>query len=509
MSIFEDIVTEFRGCFNPNPKQPDFNKRCSDTYVIENLCYSLRDDQTQAFQKCVEIDGNEWVFDTFVGDCFSYEDNLLVNRPQNCTGRITTRGRQIRCRRYASRGEPLECCLKNINNCTSGNCFDSNDNTCADKYRDITTNDCIRTITDYCTLKDVSNNDYTTEFQSRWNNVCESAIWKIAYSGTIDSVQCSGNFFEAVPVTNPTQASKILRATFDEFKRRGGSFLDPSLNSSAFLEVQNILFGICQKSPILCYNYFENECVSQLYNDILINPELRKWCGCAVSSDAVDELLNNFGLAKECLTTCNDRDVLQIPTDPSTYPQIQSQTKTNISEDGFQKQVITIEQRNAQFDVLVNFHRRTCQTSTCIIDNLSLNIFDSEINNLQFDQVCPSCSFDDENITCSCTILNNTITTVSSEIPNFRIRQNCTRGSDCVIERDGELVSVPCNNGIPGDELFNQIKERDEENKNLQLRSQASLTNSLFLLFIVVLFILVIILMIFFIIPSKTKKVIV
>jgi len=83
-----------------------------------------------------------------------------------------------------------------------------------------------------------------------------------------------------------------------------------------------------------------------------------------------------------------------------------------------------------------------CASNVCIIDGVTLNIKNSNVGDITFNQLCPFCSGISE---CRCFINDINIITQNSALGSVEINQNCGKSSVCTARSlDGTLKPVPC-----------------------------------------------------------------
>lgn len=114
----------------------------------------------------------------------------------------------------------------------------------------------------------------------------------------------------------------------------------------------------------------------------------------------------------------------------------------------------------------VNNTQATCNQNLCVIDNVSIDILNSQTGNINFNVVCGNCG-GSSGQTCRCIFGDISIFQSGSNTGALNFQQNC--GGNCQIpdpKQFGNFINIDCNTGIPnggptpsGGGIWNTIKE--------------------------------------------------
>ena len=383
-------------------------------------------------------------------------------------------GQSITCKRKSFKANPLNCCLQDYSGCNKNNinaCFEDSSQryTCDPAYRNQSSPGCQDKLTQYCLGLGEYKINNSQEFINRWNgivtydgkqytNLCYNSIYRNLF--TPESTGCL-NPPSNVGVVNSEGfkysrdlVNLMIQKYIDDYN---GNFLYGTESSEYNTQLNTMIWNICYNNPGLCQSSMFKYC-SQVNTDLLQkNPNLSLWCGCYMSNEQYSKYTDLYGISRECTPTCNMSGVISIS-----------------STDGISK--------------------KTCKQSTCVIDDVSINIANSLVGinggGVNFSQICNSCSVEGSNGTCNCTISNINITIIDSEIPNLNIKQQCSSSSICYSDENGYPIQVPC---TEGDDIYNpyaEIDKQSEENKQNAIRLRN--IKIIFLFFIIIILIIII-----------------
>jgi hypothetical protein len=198
------------------------------------------------------------------------------------------------------------------------------------------------------------------------------------------------------------------------------------------------------------------------------DPSLQKWCGCYLPDAQYSRYTDVYRISKECTPSCNLKGVIPLPT-----------------SDGIGV--------------------KTCQQSTCVIDDISIELFSTNVQDFSFTQMCSGCS-GVGNI-CSCTLADTTMKIIDGKLPNLSLTQNCGSGSTCYKEgKDSEgndqKLRVPCSS----DESYDPYEALNKENVKRYYKS-INRRNIRVLLMIVVSLLIVMILYFILHPPNRDDKI--
>lgn len=370
----------------------------------------------------------------------------------------------------------LLCCMLDIDGCNNAGVRSSK---CNADYTNQTSPNCRLLLADYCTGKDIPTGQ-SNIWIDRWTSnetltsisgtsytfyrPCYYNIYRNLYDG--QPTACVDPAFSVASIPN-TQGynydEDLLDLTLTKYIEAGGN-LAANEGTEANVELNEIFYNICSRTPGLCKTSLTNYCAGVTANDIKRNPNLLKWCACYMAPEQYIKYTDLYQISRECTPTCNMSGVIPLP-----------------SEDG-----------NCT---------KLCKQTTCVIDDVSIDISASSSQNVDFTQICGSCS-GGANGVCNCTITNGNFITLDGKTGNIDISQQCSsQNSACYIEtidENGKIVNqkVPCTETIPTD-----YTDQEELNKESAIRQRNLI---MFLIFFIV---LVIIAVVWCILAFTTKTV--
>jgi hypothetical protein len=438
--------------------------------------------------RAMSINGKEWLLEenekrlcfdinrlNFLVTNSSDDPNLpgSVNRSKTDCVNCNPTGFRIKCKRVSYTGDPLKCCLRDkacdFTGIDKYLCFEDdhpNSSACDPSVRDMSGKSCRDRLYDFCI------NDTSVSLADKWlppttsgggyqttpplqpstsdlihidgapydddikprtiSQPCLKALYRNLYEGQASCLKVQGSGSYDTKGGGYLWAKKLLIDTIKELPEHISS-IDP---------LSKFFFSICKSNPSLCEDYLTSKCKSQTKESLVKNHTLLSVCGCYLSDD---QYSNVYGIQKECTSICGRVENIPLSDD---------------SKSGGVK---------------------VCQTSQCVIDDLSVDILRSS-GKVSFEQLCSGCSGG----TCTCTILDNSLTLLDSKY-GLNISQRCGSSSTCYskVQTDqGNTVSfeVPCQgNSLTGD-VSDDLKER----KNL-------LSYKLIIIFLIVIFLFIII----------------
>jgi hypothetical protein len=406
------------------------------------------------------------------------------NGAQCCNGECNYIGESLNCKRKAFKADHLTCCLRDYSGCNKDDvnyCFETSEKkyTCAPEYRDQSGSSCQVELFDYCTgvgnyEVSVSNNQ---EFINRWiSNVeyqgvtyfrpCYYSVYRNMF--TVDSTGCVD------PELNPTKIGTINNTGFTYSQNVVNGMIQRYLNTGGNLastessqnntQLNSMIYEICSTNPGLCQESLFSYCGTVNTDLLQKTPQLSTWCGCYMPSEQYSNYTETYGIQRQCTPTCNMSGVIQLSSNNGV---------------GVKK----------------------CDQSTCVIDDISINIANSLVGvegEVNFTQLCNSCSTGGS--TCNCTIANTNITIINSTIGNFSVEQQCS-SSVCYSTGDNDTtIQVPCD-GSP----YNPYAEIDEQSKINQENAIKSRNIKILILFIILIITIIVIWYFFSNIKPKNK----
>lgn len=210
---------------------------------------------------------------------------------------------------------------------------------------------------------------------------------------------------------------------------------------------QEWVYSVCKQYPGLCGNILKNTiCNNFTQDDLLNDPYKLQWCGCYLSKESYTDYVDSLGVSQECSPFCNRPEVIPL-VDPDTG------------------------------------NPKYCNQSVCIIDDVTITLAKSTLEsqgvgggNLNFNQICNSCSGSGGNgtnvntttnsnsinasttsegvinnnasINCQCILKNFTLTTIGATIEGgINISQACNGNAKCYSSGSssgGNLLEVDC-----------------------------------------------------------------
>lgn len=461
--------------------------------------------RSQAF--CRSIGDNEWYPDFTKSYSCNYNSATEIDRFDTtfgcCSIACSIFGRGYDCLRTHRRGRPKICCFKD-KACKGINgedqkkiCYDSDTGlrSCPLDAQDMASDTCRAIIQDECSNL---NGDPNSQWRANWltnrtitdtanpgntggggtstedltyttpnNPICLHALYRNVYG--INGFGCLGNAPPTVesgiqpPVNTDGFAfgRKMVEDLFTTYIASGGN-IAARQDQEADTEMNDLLFSICSTIPGICASSLQQICSTVTTADLIANPNYQKYCSCYMAPAQYATYTDLYGITKECTPVCNQKGVVGVT-----------------EADG-----ITL---------------RKCAQSTCVIDNVSIDLYKSKINGpLNFSQLCGNCGQGANTGVCSCTLRNLTFKAAEATINGgIAISQQCSGESSCSFEKtgaDGKVtkVSAPCSgaaNYTPGNTVSNTA--------SAQAAAEKWRRTKILLLFIVAIIILIVIFLIF------------
>lgn len=365
-------------------------------------------------------------------------------------------GANLRCQRQAFTGDPISCCFNNYNcGYQDIKCFSdlARQNTCSDgsdgrNYRDITSSDCKDVLFNYCTGT-LPGDDYdSTTWLNRWTvptsggNSCYDALKYNIFSNDneqfpncqkgLDSIPGLCNIPIASPISNSGLFwSQSLITSVMKHYQDNGYIIGAPPNSPSYNQFEDFLYNkVCCAYPGVCPSSLRNICLIHTAQRISSQPNLMNWCGCSLPSAEYDTYNNLYNIPRECSPSCNR---------PSIIPQ-----------------------------TTVNNVPITCKQTVCIIDDITVNIVNSQISGgIDFAQICGNCGDGG----CTCIIDNNTVDVNNSTINGqfIPIGEGCGT-TNCISANDTSMgpdkVATTCSNQTnPFEQYQEQIDQKEASSR--------------------------------------------
>ena len=366
-------------------------------------------------------------------DCYYNDCHPGRQADKDCCngGCCSIKGNAAICRRKKFTGDPLTCCLNDqACNIADEYCFTDN-KTCAPQYRNQASEGCKLVLEDYCTGANLAKND--TSWQNNWlgdNSICRRNIYRNLYSD-VPAIACQKIILPqpGIPVNTEgyNYAQDLMDVMIKKYISQGGD-LGSNESSEANINLNNTIYEMCNNTPGLCNKSLFNYCSTVTNNTLIRNPSYLKWCGCFMSPENYTKYTELYEINRECTPTCNMQGVIHLSNPDGT-----------------------------EF--------KTCSQTTCIIDDISINIANSTADKISFNQLCNSCAAATGGH-CNCTITGGTFDIINSKTGNININEQCTGNSICYAESknaDGTLtnIRVPCT----GDISMDKYEEIDKQSK--------------------------------------------
>lgn len=447
------------------------------------------------------------------GDCFYNSCNPYQNMGEGyCGGCSGIRGSSVTCTRLQFNGDGIRCCFKD-KVCTSpgtGNshthsdapsvCFSDTDkrNTCSPCHRDITSNDftkadgsaftcsekgqtpCQELAIQYCSGADLSPGDIS--WTSRWTAddvvlgqpQCIYALKRNLFKeiGCVGAnIPLTNQAGLCQPITAPlssegTQWATTLMSSVLERYNQDGYVLGTNPGDVGYNPFQDTLYQLSCAVPVVMQQPLTQACSIYTAEGVSRNPTIANFCGCYLPSSEYTKYVDYYQINKECTPTCN--------------------RLTNIPIVSGDNQAIR------------------CNQSSCIIDDITINIISSNIGQegIGISQVCGNCSGTGNNTaSCSCIVSSDVITVVNSNIGGINISEQCS-SSLCSIANPDPL-GTPKQISIPCSQLSNNPSDQFNQAVNSVLVAEAIKKQRTIAVIIVVVLIVLVILFILLSINSK------
>jgi hypothetical protein len=425
-------------------------------------------------------------------DCNKYQDFGFGC----CDGCCGIAGQKLKCQRVSFAGNPAQCCLldyicSNPNSGftpTGGNtgfCFSDGLNqqfTCANgvgtypdgtpvpNYRDVTSSDCQDVLLQYCTGTLPTDDPNSTAWLDRWTvngggrGSCAYALTRNLFNTNPDlcivpplgttgicnlpppaEINSSGYFW----------GQELISQTMKRYTEQG-FVLGTLPGFQGFNPFQDFLYSnVCCPYPGLCQNGLEVVCSQYNSQRISLNPSVAQWCGCHLPDLEYEAYSVNYNIPPECTPMCNRFGTIPI--------------------------------------VGVNADPVICRQSICVMDNVTVNLVNSQIGGgVDFNQICGNCPSGQ----CSCIVNDSTIDVVNSTINGNLVPINigCGGSGVCTQLNPGKTgpkyITVPC--GTTG--ATNPYNEYDAAvNNSTAVAAKSSMVTTLIVVGITILFIFLII----------------
>ena len=168
------------------------------------------------------------------------------------------------------------------------------------------------------------------------------------------------------------------------------------------LNFQSLLADLCNQPANggKCSSLWTQQCQNYTRSDAE-HPLIRQFCGCYLPEDQYNGLSTDL---RACDPLCSGLDTVQFfPSATATQPQ-------------------------------------QCTTDVCIIDDVTINVINSDLGNITFQQICQNCGPGN----CRCIISDINILAQNSDLGQLNLQQNCGSATECFAIVNGQNQAVPC-----------------------------------------------------------------
>lgn len=459
----------------------------NDTFTIQNFCApeGIGGDHSRS-TICPQMStGGEWgnPVGIDVGGCYYQDGNIgcsftvsagcCMSQGLGCS----IIGEGVQCTRESFTGDPLQCCLNDFGNHFKCNefgplnsfnqpilCFsdDAQQNTCSTgityinndgvlitppDYINIASADCQPYVTQYCSGNLPSDSATSLEWINRWtepNSKCTTYLFRNMYADQF--INCNNNSPIIQPDCNLFIPEGVISATgyynnvalittvLEKYAQQG-FILGTIPGQKGYNIFQDFLYtNVCCAYPGICQEGINKACSSFSASSLSTNPQLTQWCGCHLPASEYEAYSVNYNIPPECSPTCNIYGNIPI--------------------------------------VGINLNPILCEQSTCIVDNLKVNLINSQIGgNINFNQICNNCGAAD----CSCIVSNNTVDVINSTIGGNFVPLSDGCGSYTCNEPNPNSGSLPATVTVPcGSKAYTTFVTEENLNK-AQLKAKSGI----------------------------------
>lgn len=339
-------------------------------------------------------------------------------------------GGQGICTRIGYTASNVDCCFQDYD-CTQNNndCFTGGDEghtsrTCNPEYRKLTGKKCQEDLLPFCSgnTEEDKENPQSLEWMDRWlnpvsaNKSCLYAIQRNVYNIAPDTCNLPPIIDENTPINASGffWSQEVITAVIAKFTEQG-YILGSLPGTPSYHPFQDFLYqNICLPIPGLCQGGLRNVCANYSAQQISFNPNIANWCGCYLPQEEYEAYSVKYNIQPQCTPICNRAGVIPL--------------------------------------VGINEQPVVCEQDICLIDNITLNIVNSQVQGgININQVCGNCGPEQNggiSGTCSCVIDNNNIDIVNSVIGgNISLNENCgniTCNQSNPSTIGPNIINVPC-----------------------------------------------------------------
>lgn len=287
-------------------------------------------------------------------------------------------------------GNCRSCCLQSYDSTrVLTDCF-TDTGTCSNECRYGSKFGCQTIFVNTCT--NASGGDYNRAWFQSTQPFCTTVARQNIYTPNGDFID------ENIPFIQHQMLTVFSRAFPNGFSEPGNTFQ------------QNIQV-FCKDNPEACAPALTKMCSEYTVTELSTQPNIAKLCGCYLPPVQYARSQNLYGLPRQCQPICNTGNTVRY-VNPQTYQQ------------------------------------EICTSSTCIIDNITVNLLNSTAGNINLTQFCSSCGI---STPCSCRISNVNITAVDAALKNITLDQKCGSNVECFAanpnDLNGPAIKVDCVTG--------------------------------------------------------------
>ena len=320
----------------------------------------------------------------------------------------------ITCQRTRFRGNLEKCCSQNHDLTQNrSDCFSDINNlkTCSPAYRGSGGSGCRDRFNTVC----VNSSTSLEEMNKIWtrSSFCPDMI-------TSNTEDPSG----LINQNNLSWAQNAMANTFSKFLFfTDGEIKQPGLES----DFQRYLYNFCLENPAACQVGLNASCNGYTNLQTSTNSNIANMCGCHLNNVNYQVYENLYGVPRQCTPVC--ARAFTVPS-VDTLGSVQS-----------------------------------CEGTICIIDNVTFQLSNSNVGDINFFQSCGSCSASGS-ANCFCSISGVNLQTAESRLGGVDLIQRCQGSLRCYRDNPNDpnlpAVEVSCdapNDHVPTQQEINQSLE--------------------------------------------------
>lgn len=304
--------------------------------------------------------------------------------------------------------------------------------TCSLTYTNLNSPNCELVVTQYCTGEDLSLGD--TSWHRRWDTsgICYSALEQYLFIAPDDSFKLLPPIDLRIPnqSMNPIYfnnsegfnvATDLMTKTYQRYTN-DGQVLGTYPDSIGFSPFQNNFYSICQNVPGICQRLLNTACVGVTEEQLSVQPYLTPFCGCYMNPTQYSQYTNQWGITKQCTPFCNLPVAIPLVGPGGTVQQY-------------------------------------CNQDTCIINNYTVNLINSNSSAVNINQICGGCT----SANCTCLIDGLSLTFYNSRVNGqISLTQDC-QTPQCSIYNPitGQYQNVPCQDNKTPQQIIDELNKPD------------------------------------------------